>query len=206
MKSQRNFMQQALVVEKKPVKDLFSHKTKLNIVLRFSFVVFIFIAYLLYIVSQHGIQQGFHVSVLSWSFFVLATPVADAGFLIDFPLRLVLNIKMIVSEAFIWGFAILLNIITFFVTPDIYETTILLKVFKSIIEQPFPYWLIFILSMLGTFISIKFGDELLDTYKHQDRLLHGKHKNKHKFIVMIFLFMVIFIVYNFLLKDFNFVF
>jgi len=186
---------------KLPIKESPSTKNTRNTLLRFTFVLLIFVAYLIYIVLQQGVQQGLYVSILSWSFFVLSTPIADAGFLIDFPIRLILKVKMIVSESIIWLFAISLNIFTLIVHPEIYDQTMLLRIFKEILEHPFPYWIIILLSMLGTFISIKFADELLSTYKQHERIFYNKHQNKHKFIIMIFLFALILVIYNILLQD-----
>jgi hypothetical protein len=53
--------------------------------MKFSLVLLIFLGYFIFIAKKYGLQQGLFVSTLSWSFFVLCTPVADAGFLLDFP-------------------------------------------------------------------------------------------------------------------------
>ena len=82
--------------------------------------VFFYFAFISY---KYGLEQGFFVSLLTWSFFVLCTPVADAGFLIDFPLRLITKIKMFYAEIFVWLFAISLNFYAFFLKPKIYNKT-----------------------------------------------------------------------------------
>jgi len=181
-------------------RHLLQHETKRNVLLKFALVLTIFIAYFLFIATKYGIKQGFFVSILSWSFFVLCTPVADAGFLFDFPIRLITKIRMTVSEMFIWTFAISLNLYAFFFQPEIYSKTKLLSFFKHILEQPWPYWSIILLSATGTFISISFGDELLDKTKHSERKKYRLHKKKYKLIIMFFLFLITFILYDFLLK------
>jgi len=181
-------------------KQLLKHETKRHVLIKFALVLLIFVGYFIFIASQYGIKEGFFVSILTWSFFVLCTPVADAGFLIDFPLRLVIKIKMVVSEVFVWVIAISLNLYAFFVVPEVYTKTKILLLFKYILEKPIPFWSIIILSMVGTFVSIKFGDELMDKSKHKERKLYEKHKYNHKFIIMIFLFAITFILYDFLLK------
>ncbi len=181
-------------------QHLLKHQTKRRVLIKFFLVLLIFIGYFFFITKKYGIQQGFIVSILSWSFFVLCTPIADAGFLIDFPMRLITNIKMLFSEIIVWTIAISLNLYVFFYHPEIYTKTQLLYFFKHILEQPFPFWLIIILSAIGTFVSIKFGDELLDKVSHSERKLYHQHKNKFRWLIMIFLIVFTLILYDFVLK------
>ncbi len=180
--------------------DLIKHKTKSNVLIKFSLVFFVFLAYFIFIAKKYGIQEGFLVTVLSWSFFVLCTPIADAGFLIDFPLRLITKLKMLITEILVWLIAIAFNFYAFFLNPIVYEKTKLLKLFKHILEKPWPFWIIILISMIGTFISINFGDELLDKINHQDRKFYHRHKIKHRFLIMFFMIIISIIFYDFLLK------
>ncbi len=177
----------------------FDHKTHRNVWLRFIFVILIFVAYFIFISMKYGAGEGFLLSWLTWSFFVLSTPIADAGFLLAFPLRLILKIRMFISEIYILFVAIFLNLFVYFFRPELYSKTSLLKLFKHIIDQPFPMWIIFILSAIGTFMSVKFGDELFDVVRHEDRKFHKKHHKKHKLVFMVFLFVATLIMYNILL-------
>ncbi len=190
-----------IFTDKIKLKNLSEHETKRKILLKFLIVIFILLAYFIIIAKRYGVQQGFFVTILSWSFFVLCTPVADAGFLIDFPMRLIIKIKMVFSEMFVWFIAISLNLYASFIKPEIYSKTKLLGLFKHILENPWPFWNIILISVIGTFVSIRFGDELLDKIKHQDRTLYFKHQRNYKLIIMIFLFTVSFILYNYLLKN-----
>ncbi len=180
---------------------IFTHTTKKHALKKFLLILSIFVLYFLFIVYKYGLEQGFFVSVLTWSFFVLCTPIADAGFLIDFPLRLITNIRMLILEIFVWLIAISLNLYAYFITPIIYNQTTLLKLFKHILDKPIPFWLIIFLSFMGTFLSITFGDELLDKTHHHERKKYHTHKNKHRVVLMIFLFAITFVLYTFLLKQ-----
>ncbi|PIR73344.1 MAG: hypothetical protein COU40_02920 [Candidatus Moranbacteria bacterium CG10_big_fil_rev_8_21_14_0_10_35_21] len=182
-------------------KNLLKHETKRRVFVKFLLVIFIFVGYFIFVSQKYGVQEGFFVAMLSWSFFVLCTPIADAGFLLDFPLRLVLKGKMIVSEIFVWILAIVLNGYAFFFAPEIYAKTKILVFFKHILEKPFPFWIIILLSLIGTFVSIKFGDELLDKINHHERVLYHKHKHKYRFLVMIFLIVATIILYDLLLNS-----
>ena len=189
-----------IVPQKTKPKHLLKHETKRHVLIKFLLILTIFLSYLLFISMQYGLQQGIFVSALTWSFFVLCTPVADAGFLIDFPLRLVTKIKMIFTEILVWIMAITLNLYAFFFSSEIYTKTKVLILFKHILGNPFPFWIIILISLIGTFVSIKFGDELFDKVKHEDRTIYQKHKYNYRFIVMFFLFAIAFFLYDFLLK------
>ena len=182
------------------IEDLLKHKTKNHLLTKFLLVLFLFVLYFVFITQKYGIQQGFLVSILTWSFFVLCTPIADAGFLIDFPLRLITKLKMFVSEILVWLVAISANIYAFFFNPMIYEKTKLLELFKHILKNPFPFWSIILISIIGTFVSIQFGDELLDKVQHKERKLYHKHKFKYHLIIMIFIIVLSLVFYDFLLK------
>ena len=189
-----------IFTKKTSYADLTKHETKSHVLRKFMFVIIIFVVYFLFIAQKYGIEQSFLVTGLTWSFFVLCTPVADAGFLIDFPLRLVLNLRMFIAEILVWLIAILLNFYAFFFQPEIYQKTKILILFWHILRQPIPFYSIILISAVGTFFSIKFGDELLDKVHHSEREMHQKHKYNFNFVVMIFIFVFSIILYDFLLK------
>lgn len=182
-------------------KDLVKHETKRHVLLKFLLVLAIFFGYFFFISQEYGAGRGIFVTFLTWSFFVMCTPIADAGFLLDFPIRLITRLKMMISEIIVWFFAISLNIYSFFLYPEIYSKTKILNLFKHILESPIPFWSIIFISMIGTFISIQFGDELMDKVRHKERALHQKHKHHYRLIIMIFIFGMAFILYDFLLKE-----
>jgi len=176
------------------------HETKQHILFKFLGVLAIFAGYFGFIVYKYGLENGIMITALSWSFFVLCTPIADAGFLIDFPLRLITRIKMLYSEIIVWIIAISLNFYAFFYKPAAYEKTELLQLFKHILNDPIPFWAIIFISGIGTFMSVLFGDELFDVTKHSERTIHAKHKHNYNFIVMIFIIGISIILYYFLLE------
>ncbi len=181
----------------------FSHETKKHSLTKFIILLFILISYFIYISFKYGIEGGFMITLLTWSFFVFCTPIADAGFLLDFPIRLLFNIRMIKSEMFVWIFATLLNLYMLTFNNSIYSSTFLLKLFHYILTHPFPMWIIIILSMAGTFLSIYFADEMIDVISYKDRKKYHKHMNKYYILTSAFLFIFIILFYNYLLKTMN---
>ncbi len=150
------------------------------------------LGYFGYLSYQYDVLTGGIASLLTWSFFVLCTPVADAGFLLDFPLRLLFGIRMVISEIAVWVIAIVLNIVSFGYFPAYYDTTVLTRLMQQILANPYPYWAVILLSGAGTFLSIRFGDELMDVIHHHDREFFHSHHFKHELILMMFFILVLF--------------
>lgn len=165
-----------------------------QVIIKFVLLCFILITYFAYLSYQYNFITGGIASLLTWSFFVLCTPVADAGFLLDFPLRLLFGIRMITSEALVWTLAISLNIIALLYFREFYQTTFLTRLLEVILTTPMPYWSIILLSGVGSFLSIHFGDELMDVLHHKDRSFYFRHHFKHEIILLLF-FIIIFFSY-----------
>ncbi len=86
---------------KSKIKFKLKHKTHLETGLKFLILSGVFVLYLAYLIHMHNISKGSITLALTWSFFVLCTPIADAGFLLDFPIRLLFGFRMFVVEIFV---------------------------------------------------------------------------------------------------------
>lgn len=157
------------------------------------------LAYFIFAAHKYGARDGLLISFLSWSFFVLCTPIADAGILIDFPMNLITGIKMVYSEMIVWTIAITLNLITYFTNPAIYSKTILLSLFHEILKNPFPYWIVILISAMGTFLSVYIADNFVNPKRKKDSEKHTSFLIRHKIIIFIFLVTIVILTYNFLL-------
>lgn len=186
-------------MERIKAKHIIKHKTKREVLLRFLALVFLLIGYFIFLSWKYGMATGGSVLLITWSIFVLCTPIADAGFLLDFPVRLLFNIKMVYSEIAVWTIAIVSNILFLNFNSGIYESTLLTRIFKQILTNPFPYWIIILLSLLGTFLSVLFGDELLNVIKHKDRHIFHKHGFIARSILLVTVFVSIVVFYNILI-------
>ncbi|MBL4601454.1 MAG: hypothetical protein JKY84_01780 [Emcibacteraceae bacterium] len=182
-------------------KTLHKIETHREVLYKFLILLSIIAAYFGYLSYEYGLMTGGIVAILTWSFFVLCTPVADAGFLLDFPIRLLFGIRMLYSEILVWSIAGAINIYALLYNQEAYDKTVLTMLFKKILLNPNPYWSVLLLSGFGTFLSIYFGDEMLDVFKHRDRVKYHQHAFKLKLIGLIGLFLLIFIAYYFLLES-----
>jgi len=178
--------------------EVYTHKHPF---VKFAIILFLFLLYFGFTVSEYGFKDGLLTSLLTWSFFVFCTPIADAGILIDFPVRLFANVRMIYSEIRVWIIALSINIYAFAFNQVIYQKNTILQIFKQIITTPWPYGIIILLSAAGTFFSVYFGDEILDVVnKTTVRKKHAKHHLKHEIIVFTFIIVAIIILYYVLIQ------
>lgn len=164
---------------------------------KFVLTAAIIVAYFSFVAFRWGLEEGFFITLLTWSFFVLSTPLADAGFILDFPIRLVTGIRMWVTEVIVWIIAIAINVYAFIFMRETYSETIILRLLEHILEQPFPMWSIIIVSALGTFLSIYLGDSIIELWNHRNE----KHRKNYRWIIGVFAFILIFILYDFLLIE-----
>jgi hypothetical protein len=167
------------------------HQTKREEFIKFILLLSVLVGYFAFLSWKYDLATGGIVSALTWSFFVLCTPIADAGFLIDLPVRLITGLRMVYSEIMVWCIAISLNLVSLRWAADSYELTALTSLLHKILITPWPYWSIILLCATGTFVSIRFGDEMIDVVSHKDRTLHHKHGFKHRLIVMAAFFLLV---------------
>jgi len=178
----------------KKVTTIECRHPKEQLLYKFLLLCMVLIGYFSYLSVQYDMMTGGVASILTWTFFVLCTPVADAGFLLDFPLRLLFGVRMLISEIAVWALAIIINIISLLYFAEYYETTILTRLLHEILTMPYPYWGVILLSLAGTFLSIRFADELMDVLHHRDRNFFHRHGYKYELIMIVF-FIVVFIGY-----------
>jgi hypothetical protein len=162
-----------------------------QVVYKFVLLCMLLVSYFSYLSFEYDLRTGGIASALTWSFFVLCTPIADAGFLLDFPLRLIFGIRMMVSEIAVWVLAITINMVALFYFSEYYETTKLTMLLHAILTTPYPYWAVILLSGTGTFLSIRFADELMDVFHHRDRDFFHQHAFKHEILIIIFFVVVL---------------
>lgn len=179
------------------------HETHKETFLKFIALALILVGYFLYMSWKYDASTGIAVALLSWSFFVLCTPIADGGFVLAFPIRLLFGIKMAITQVVLWFIAVGFNAYMVIYNPRAYDLTFLTKLLKHILTEPYPYWSILILSAAGTMLSIYFGDEMMDITSHKDRKKHQSHGLKYRTIVILGLSTLTIVTYYYLLSSLN---
>lgn len=183
----------------------FKHETHKETLLKFFALALILVGYFAYMSWKYDAATGFASSLLTWSFFVLCTPIADGGFILAFPIRLLFGIKMSATQIVLWFVAIFINIFMLSSSPDLYDLTFLTGLLKHILTTPNPYWSILILSAAGTLLSIYFGDEMMDVTAHKDRVLHHRHGLKYRTVLVAALGILTIVSYYYLLNSLHIV-
>ena len=177
------------------------HATHRESLWRFIALLAVLIAYFVYMSWQFDPATGALLAVLSWSFFVLCTPIADGGFLIAFPVRLLFGIRMMITQVIVWIAAILINVAVLLVAPEVYDHTKLTVLLKIILTTPWPDWSILLISAAGTGLSIYFGDEMMDITSHADRRKSHRHGFTYKTLLVLGLAVLTITAYYRLLSD-----
>lgn len=177
------------------------HKTHGESLWKFLALVGVLVAYFAYTSWKFDAATGAWLALLNWSFFVLCTPVADGGFLIDFPVRLLFGTRMVITELIVWILAILINVVALLIAPEVYDNSVLTSLLYVIISTPWPYWSIIAISALGTGLSIWFADEMMDVTTHAEREKHHKHGFKYRTIIILAVGILTVIAYYHLLSQ-----
>jgi hypothetical protein len=172
--------------------------------LKFLLLVLILVAYFAYVSYKYNVATGGLVTAITWSFFVLCTPIADGGFLIDFPLRLLFKVRMVYTEIIVWLTAISISIYAIYNHPAAFQINVLTSMFFKILTNPWPYWLLILLSFFGTFISIVFGDEVFDSViSKQQNVAKIKSNKRVRVLVLSLLFGIVLLSNSLILKQLN---
>jgi len=177
------------------------HQTHKETFLKFLALISFLMAYFLYMSWKFDAATGFGLALLTWSFFVLCTPIADGGFILAFPVRLLFGIKMATTQAIVWVLAISINLFMLSSSKETYELTFITKLLHQILTQPNPYWAILIISAFGTFLSIYFGDEMMDVTTHKKRDKHHQHGFKYRIVLVLGLSLLTIAAYYHLLSS-----
>lgn len=155
--------------------------------LRFAAVLLVVVLYTIVSIRSYGVAQGLSVTALTWAFFVFATPIADGGFLVAFPIRLITGFRMLYTQFVVWTVGILLVAYYLYFSPEVFEKSALLQLFYAILTTPWPLGIILILSGIGTYISIRFDDEVVDVAaSKQRRSMWRKHRKSLAFNIGMF--------------------
>lgn len=122
-------------------------------------------------VLTHGPITGLYLALLSWSFFILCIPAAHGSIIFGVPIRLFRH-KPFFTQPFVWVFAFILNAITITFSPIVYTLTLPAHLLLRMIENPYPCWLVFVISAIGTLYPILIGNERFYSNRSFNLLIH----------------------------------
>lgn len=171
------------------------HDTLMNVKINiFNYISFFFIGLLLFYTFLYGFNKGVYNTLFIWSFFVIATPVPEAGLLVSIPLKKLLNIDLQISQVVLSLFAL------FFITYSYYYYKYFLKKIKfgRFIIKVFELCVfsLFIVSILSSVIVSYLFNEFLNSLLYEKKIV--TYTNKVLFIFFIFLFSYYFYLFRWL--------
>lgn len=126
---------------------------------------------------------------------MLYTPIADAGFLLNVPLRLLFGVRMLVSEMVVWAVAITLNIVSLLFFSSYDDTPVLTRLLHAILTTAYSYWSVVVLSEAGTFLPIRFADEFMDVVHQRGRHFFKRRGYKQELLIFA-VFILVFFAYD----------
>lgn len=181
-----------------------THRTHLESAGKFFLGFAVLLVYFSYLWWQFDAKTGLLLAGLTWSFFVLCTPIADAGFLLDFPIRVLFKIRMLVTELFVWLLAGIICAYALFYAPEVFEKSLITSVLHKILTSPIPYWGLIGLCALGTFMSVHLGDEMLDVINHRYREKYHRNGFWLRLVSFGAILVLVLIAYEHLIVDLGF--
>jgi hypothetical protein len=125
-------------------------------------VASIAVAYAAYMARRIGAKAGLAVTYLTWCFLVLATPMADGGGWLNIPVRLITGIPMVTIELVVVAVTLVTSAFYVFYFPRLFRHTAVLRAFYIMLTTPVPYWGIFVVCIIGTLLSVRIGDIIMD--------------------------------------------
>lgn len=108
--------------------------------------LFLFVVF--YLVKHHGFHQGLLASYLTWSFFVLCTPIISRALLISNIIGKLTGSNLYNAGLFTWSVALISNMFLLNLAPSIYNINPLSSFLAHALMTPRPHWLL--IGMCGT--------------------------------------------------------
>jgi hypothetical protein len=127
---------------------IMNHSTKFYFFWLF-FYLFISSLFMTRFIYMNGIISGTRIFLLVWSLYILCIPGGHGQLIVGLPMQLIKH-KNVCTESLFWPAAALINLITYLVAPSMYLQTPTTGLLYRIISQPNPYWLIILISLIGT--------------------------------------------------------
>lgn len=167
---------------------------------KFAVLLLILGGYAAYVIEKFGLSEGIGVTLLTWAFFVTCTPIADAGFLVDFPVRVLFKFKMIWSEIIVWSVAATIIAYTFIFQFELFDKIEILRIFDNILTHPWPMWTLILISAVGTFLSIYIGDQVYAMVRARQHHRHIRRLQIKRFLFETGVFALVVVLYAAMLE------
>ena len=169
-------------------ENIIKNNTKLNKTYLYIYdsVVIMFILLMVFFIFYNGFYKGCIKSLFVWSFFVLCTPVPEAGLLISLPLKRYFGFKMDVSQFAVSLFACMLLFYFYCIEQKIIKNNLIGNLFLGLIN--YKYYSIIFISVISSVLTSNLLDNIINHFINKDEINHLYLK-----IGTIFVFILIYI-------------
>ncbi len=130
--------------------------------IKFSIFLILFILLIKPIFNNYNPLVAIHLSLLTWSFFVLCMPISRGKVLITKTFKFLFNKKIKYPELFTWLIALTINMFTLAISGTPYIKTSVTHLLYLILQTPWPLWIVIVVCGIATFFNSFFCS---NTYK-----------------------------------------
>lgn len=169
-------------------QNIIKNNSKLNKTYLYIYdaVVIMFILLMVFFIFYNGFYKGCIKSLFIWSFFVICTPVPEAGLLISLPLKRYFGFKMDLSQIVVSLFAFMLLFYFYCVEQKIIKNNLIGNLFLGLIN--YKYYSIIFISVISSVLTSNLLDNIINHFINKDEINHLYLK-----IGTIFVFILVYI-------------
>lgn len=137
--------------------------------IRYSLLIFFVVSLLfLYPCAVFGPFRGLLIGLMTWSLWVLSIPARHGRYVFGWYARLKRNEVKHTEPKMLLG-ALLINVIILMLFRPLYHSTYFTRHLFRILSKPNPYWLMILISALGTLYPYLVGEEQFKLHKTYHR-------------------------------------
>ena len=131
-------------------------------------LVILFLFLLIFYIIYNGYVKGCIMGLFVWAFFIVSTPIPEAGLLVSLPLKRYLNISIHISQTFVSLLALFVIYYLYFNEYKTINKCIIGKLFTSL--NNFKYYSIIIISIICSIFTSEFIDNIIDNYINKEKI------------------------------------
>jgi len=170
-----------LIVNNQQVKDEDIPKNQDNIIKKqkiyliiYDLIVILFLFTFIFFVVYNGFLKGCIKTIFIWAFFILCTPIPEAGLLVSLPLKKYVNISIHISQIVISFIALMILIYFYYYEKKTINSCLIGKLFLELIK--YKYFSIIAISIISSIFTSEFIDNLIDNYINNEKIYNIQFK------------------------------
>jgi len=136
---------------------------------------------IVYAIMCKGLKTGLLISLFSWCFFVVLTPLPEAAILLTMPLKYLTETPLERGQVIISAFATVIMFYFYKKGQDIVKNTKIKGIFTYIMDNRFYHMIL--LSIASSIMISKFINDAIDAHTQNDSIFLLNDTNKKLFIL-----------------------